>query len=177
MRLSGPQQDPWGTSWLMGNLLERPPLTDTRWNRSDRYDLNQASASSVTPQSDSRRWISLLWCIVPNATLKSNKHSRVWHVADPLTSECHSLLQVKLFPCCVEVCMQIAAGNGPWRLSYTKWTDRHLICPFWELAYRQDWSLDGGGYSWQAEGCKSFAAFLKVCFKTRVYLSCVILRF
>ena len=47
-----------------GNWSERLTFTKTHWNRSDRYDLNQASTLSVSPKSDSRRPISLSWCTV-----------------------------------------------------------------------------------------------------------------
>ena len=51
----GPKHEPWRTPCFKGNWLERLPFTETRWNRSDRYHLNQASALSVIPKSDSRR--------------------------------------------------------------------------------------------------------------------------
>ena len=47
-----------------GNWSERLTFTKTHWNRSERYDLNQASTLSVSPKSDSRRPISLSWCTV-----------------------------------------------------------------------------------------------------------------
>ena len=77
MKSKGPKHDPWGTPCFKGNWSERLPFTETCWNRSDRYDLNQASALSVIPKSDSRRPISLSWRIVSKAALKSNNTSKV----------------------------------------------------------------------------------------------------
>ena len=76
-----------------------------------------------------------------------------WHVADSLTSGCHSLLYVKLFPRCVETCTQITAGNGAQWLSDVQWTEGYS--PFLSTwIYMWDCSLDGNSY----RQCPSYAS-------------------
>ena len=73
---NGPKHDPWGTPWFNCRDSEHLPLSETRWERPDRYDTNHSSAVPRIPKLVLRRDSNTECSTVSKAALRSNNTSR-----------------------------------------------------------------------------------------------------
>ena len=72
---NGPKHDPWGTLCVNWNLSETLLSSETRWNQSVRYDLNQRNAVSFIPKLLLRRDKRTECSTVSKTALKSSSTS------------------------------------------------------------------------------------------------------
>ena len=71
VKRTGPRTEPWGTPQESLTGSDCTLLTDTFWNRSYRYDLNQAKAVLWIPNVYSRRVRRMVWSIMSEAAERS----------------------------------------------------------------------------------------------------------
>ncbi len=76
MKSNGPSTEPWGTPYYTCDRYDTSSFTATNWWRSDKYDLNHASALVLMPTKFSSLLKRMLWSIVSNAALRSRSTNR-----------------------------------------------------------------------------------------------------
>ena len=91
VKSSGPKHNPWGTPWHRGNFLESPPLTNTRGT--GQINTTWTKKAHCQLLHNQTRDTESAYYDVSCQKLHLNPAKQAgWHVADSLTSGCHSLL-------------------------------------------------------------------------------------